>query len=143
MNEATQAGLDAVNKSRQMAVAAQAECLINRISANRKGIQGYQDQIAVEQKKNADLSNDLVTQKSVLGYEFTGTLNPNQVTILNAIKKINESRQEQVSLQFQKNSNVIDNHLKTIAALTGEINEWVKQLNALSVDVVTAAQVTG
>lgn len=143
MNEATTLGLAAVNKGRQIAVENQAVSLIGCITNNQKAIATYEASIKQEQEALAKLAGDVVTMKQVLGTEFTGTLNPNQVTIANAIKKHIDAKQEQVSLQSQGHINRMESSRTTIKGLELQIAEWRKQLAALSVDVVKAEQVVG
>lgn len=141
MNSATQAGLEAVNKSRQSAVEAEAQSLINLILSNQKCIAGYEQAIKLEQAELAKLADDTITQSGVMGVEFTGTLNSNQVTIANAIKKLNDSRQESVSLKSQKHINAVTRTQDTIKELDKQIAEWRDKLAKLAAEVVTAEQV--
>lgn len=140
-NIATTAGIAAVNKGRQIEVESKAQCLINRILGNQKSIVSYGESIAIEREDLAKIAGDVITQQSVMGAAFTGDLNPNQVTIANAIKKLNDAKQEQIALASQIIINRITNHQLTIAALEKQNEEYRKQLGELSADVVTETQV--
>jgi SMC interacting uncharacterized protein involved in chromosome segregation len=143
MNTATQVGLAAVNQSRQNEVEAKASNLINSILKSRNHIKVYRDHIETERKVLAEIGNDVITQDGVMGTEFPVELNANQVTILNVIKKLNDAKQEQVSLRSQKHINAINSYQDTIGNLNKQIAEWNKQLAELSVEVVTEAEIAG
>lgn len=143
MNSATTLGLDAVNKARQASVVATATSLIGMIVGNQKSIANYSKNITAEQEMLKALALDVVTQKSAMGTEFTGTLNENQKTILEAIKAHNDAKQGAVSLQSQRHINNIKANEANIALLENQIGDWRKQLSELSVDVVTPASVVG
>ena len=142
-NQATMAGIEAVNKNRQTEVSNKAQSLISLILSNRKSVKGYNVQIEDEQKKLAAIADDVVTQQLVLGTEFSAPLNPNQVTIVDAIKKINDAKQESVRLNSQHHTNNILRIQSTIKEIEKSTADLVKQLNELSTDVVTVSMVTG
>jgi len=142
-NQATMAGIEAVNKNRQTEVSNKAQSLISMILSNRKSVKGYNVQIEDEQKKLAAIADDVVTQQLVLGTEFSAPLNPNQVTIVDAIKKINDAKQESVRLNSQHHTNNILRIQATIKEIEKSTADLVKQLNELSTDVVTVSMVTG
>lgn len=141
VNQATALGINAVNKARQSTVEAEAQVLINAILANNKSIKSYQKSISDEQVKLNELALDVVDQRGVLGLEFGTPLNPNQVTIVNAIKKINDARQESVSVVSQGHINRIKQYEATIAALNKSNDETRKKLTELAVDVVSIESV--
>lgn len=142
-NNATTLGIQAVNKVRQSQVEAKASDLINRILANQKSIKGYQEQIVAEQKLLGAIADDVITQKDAIGSEFTPPLNPNQATILEVIKKMNEARQSSISLSSQTHINRIEQSKATIVNLEKQIAEWRKMLSELAVEVVTVEGITG
>lgn len=117
--------------------------LINSITSTQKSIKSYEDAIAAERKLLAAVADDVVTQASVLGTEFTPPLNPNQATIAEAIKKTNDVRQESVKLKGQAHINAIKRAQETVEALNKNVAEYRKQLGELSVEVITETQVTG
>ena len=137
------AGVDAVNKARQSEVLAKAQTLINGIIQNNRSIKEYNEHIAGEQKRLKEIADDVVTQEVVLGAEFAAPLNPNQVTIVEAIKKINEARQGTIALNGQHISNQILRSQDAIKLANKSNDELRKQLSELSVDVVTVTTVAG
>jgi len=142
VNQATVLGVNAVNKSRQAEVESKAQNLIGQILGNQKTIKSYEATIAEEQGKLKVLALDVIDQKSVLGSEITAQ-NVNQVTILNAIKKLNDARQESVSIQSQGHINKIKGYEATVKNLNAQIAGWRSELSQLAAEVVTAEQVVG
>lgn len=142
-NQATVLGVDAVNKVRQSEVLAKATSLINGILANNKTIKCYKECIVEERKKLAAIADDVVTVASIMGTEFSTPLNPNQQTIADAIKKINEQRQATIALNGQHHSNQILIKQDGIKMIEKSNEELRKQLAELGVDVVTLTAVAG
>lgn len=142
-NNATVLGLNAFNAAKQKDVENRAANLIAQILSNQRTVKGYEKNITEEQVKLNELALDVVDQTTVIGAEFSTPLNPNQQTILNAIKKLNDARQETVSLQSQAHINRIKGYQDTIKNLNTQISEWRKQLAELAVDVTTIANITG
>ncbi len=142
-NQATVAGVDAVNKARQAEVLAKAQSLINGIVGNNGRIKEHNEQIVYHQGVLKEMAEDVVTQKSVLGADFTGPLNPNQATIAEAIKKINEAKQASVSLNAQHQTNAVLREQAAIKLLENSNADLRNQLNELAVDVVTITTVAG
>lgn len=144
MNTVANLGVSAINKARQADVEAKAMRLINLIDGNQKSIKCINERTAGFQAEHQKLAEDVVKQEDVLATPISGaTLNPNQVTILNAIRKINDSKQEHVSLQSQGLINKIDANNKQVAGLNKQIGEWREELSKLSVDVIDAEVVLG
>jgi len=135
------AGVEAVNKSRASVVEAKAQDLISKIMNNRKSIEAYEPLIKAEQDSMNKLALDTITAADMFGSQPTGEPNQNQVTILNAIKKMNDARQQNVELSSQSLINKIEGYRKTQNSLQVQIAEWQKQLRELSVDVVTTESV--
>jgi len=142
-NTAAVLGVEAVNKVRQADVLAKAQSLINGILANNKAIKCYKETIAEEQKKLAAIADDVVTQASIMGTEFSAPLNPNQLTIVDAIKKINEARQASIALNGQHHSNQILSKQEAIKVIEKSNEDLRKHLSELGVDVVTLTTVVG
>lgn len=141
MNTATTLGLDAINKSRQAMVESEAKQIIDLILLKRKGIKVHQDTIKLEQESLEKLANDVILQRDVLGREYTGTLNVNQVTIAKVIAAMNDANTKKVELVSQSHLNRIDHARKQIASLEKEIAEWIGKMEKLEADVITLDQV--
>lgn len=142
-NTATTLGVEAVNKARQTEVSDKAQRLIKLILDNNKAVKCLEGQIAEEQKALAAIAEDVVTQQVVLGTEFTPPLNPNQATILEAIKKINESRQASIALKGTGHANNVLRMQETIKCTEKNNEDLRKQLGELAIDVVTVSAVAG
>lgn len=140
---ATTLGVEAVNKVRQGQVEDKAVRIINQILDNQKSIAAYQKSIEANQAGIRELSLDVVSQTSVIGAEFSTPLNANQVTIANAIKKINDARQSGVELKSQVFVNRIEADRAQIAAFEKSNSELRKALAELAVDVVTVESISG
>lgn len=143
VNQATVLGINAVNKSRQADVESKAQNLIGQILGNQKTIKSYDALVTEEKVKLNELALDVIDQRTVVGSEFGTPLNPNQVTILNAIKKLNDARQESVSIVSQGHINKIKGYEATIKNLNTQVDGWRKQLAELAAEVVTPEQVVG
>jgi len=143
MNQATTLGVEAVNKTRQTEVLNKAQSLINSILTNNKSIKCYESQIVDQQKALAALADDVVTQAAVLGAEFSAPLNPNQLTIVEAIKKTNDARQATVAMNGQHHTNEVLRLQAAIKMANKSNDELRKQLSELAVDVVTVSAVAG
>jgi len=141
-NNAVKLGVEAFNKANQAVVEQQAVALIRQIRCNQGYIAANEKSIDGIKKQHDELAEDVVTQKRVLGTEFTGPLNPNQQTIVNAIKALNDANQEAVKVNSQGFINSIKSLENTNASYRKSNEELMKQLNALSVDVVTVEAVT-
>lgn len=143
VNNATVLGINAHNAAKQKEVELKAMSLINQILGNQKSIKSYEKQIADEQVKLNELALDVVDQNSVIRAEFGTPLNQNQQTILNAIKKLNDARQESVSLTSQGHINRIKGYQDTIKNLNTQIAGWRKELGELAVEVATVEGIVG
>ncbi len=142
-NQATVLGINAFNAGKQAEVEAKAKQLIGLILGNQKSIKCYGVQIKEVQVSLNELALDVVDQNTVVGAEFSTPLNPNQVTILNSIKKLNDERQASVSVQSQGHINRIKGYQATIAALNKQITEWREELSKLAADTATVEGITG
>jgi hypothetical protein len=141
-NQATVAGVDAVNKARQTEVLNKAQSLINGILGNNRTIKDCQVRIVEQQKCLAEIADDVVTQAGVLGADFSAPLNPNQQTIVEAIKKVNDARQATVALNGQHHTNEVLRLQGAIKVANKSNEDLRKQLSELSADVVTVGTVT-
>lgn len=140
-NTAIGLGVSAFNQAKQNEVEQKAKGLVALIIGAQKAIKDNEEFIKTEQDCLLKLADDAVTQASVIGTQWTGELNPNQVTIVNAIKKLNDDKQDQVKLLSQKHVNKIDLYRSTIKGLNDSIVDYRKQLTELSVDVATVESI--
>lgn len=142
-NAAIALGLNATNEQRQRNVAAQAQQKIAYILENRKNIEGYQASRKARQEELDKLALDVVTYESVTGKPLPTTPNANEVTIIKAIAAMNEAKQNSVKAKSQLAIDSITSYDASIASIEKNIAKLVEELGALSLDVVTEAQVVG
>ena len=140
-NNAVNLGVNAYNAAQQAVVEEKAKGLISLIVSSQKSLKDYDGFIKLEQESLQKLADDAVTQSSVIGTQWTGELNPNQVTIVNAIKKLNDDKQDQVKLLSQKHINKIEGYRSTVKGINETIADLRKQLNELGVSAVTVESV--
>lgn len=143
MNEATKLGIEATNNARQAGVSAVAQQKIGFILEERRKIEDYKKAKASVQESLNKLALDLVTYEQVTGSELPETPNANQATIIKAIEGRNASNQINIKAQSESYVNSITSYDKSIKATEDRIKVLVDELNKLSVDVVTEAQVVG
>ena len=143
INNAALLGINAHNEAKQKEVVSKAQSMITLIVAALAATKANKEAIAKEQEKAQALALDVIDQKAVLGTEFTGELNMNQVTILKAIEEQNKARQESVKITAQAITQRIDSYNKGIKAQEEHIAKLRKELNELAADTVTVSQIVG
>ena len=142
-NNATVLGINAHNEQRSKQAVGKAQTLIANILTCQANIKGNESAIAEEQKRLAAIADDMVTLKGVVGYEFSGELNMNQITIAKAVEEANKVRQDNVRVQTQAIVNRIDSYQKAIKANNECIEKNRKELSEIAADTVTVAQIVG
>jgi hypothetical protein len=136
-------GIELVNKSRVAQVEADAAALIKQIIDQKASIDSRRVSIKLEQDCLVALGNEILTQRGVLGTEWTGDLNMNQVTILKSIEALNKAKQGVVDLKSQGHTNNIIKQLDAIKGHEKVIAELQEKLGKLAVEVVTPSTVLG
>lgn len=129
-----------MNASNQKNVEGQAQVIIGRILNEQSAKAMFAKQIESFQAELNKLSQDVVSQQSVLGTTLGN--NPNEVTIAKAIAKMNEDRQKSVETQATSLTSCIVNKQAEVTAADKRIAELRKQLSELTVPIVDAAAVT-
>lgn len=143
MNNIIQNAIATINASNQKNVEGQAQVIIGRILNERMTVNSLDESMAAYLTELNKLSLDVVDAKSVLGRDIGSTPNPNEVTIANAIAKLNEDRQKSVEIQSNSLLSCFKGKQAQKVESDKRIADLVKQLNELTVPTVDASVITG
>lgn len=144
MNNATiQRGVDAFNEAQQNAVEAKVVAFIRSINSEKSQIKTYEDNIELLRKEAQAVIDDVITDVSVMGSRVEVAGNPNAQTFVNAIAKINATRQANVTAQTERITARITELQNNIKACNKRIAEVQVEAAKLAAATVTVTDVMG
>ncbi len=141
-NITTQA-VAAVNKQKTDALVEIVMGKMVYIGKEQEKIKGYEKAIAEFQKTLVAMADDVLKPEDVLGRGASMNPTPNEVTILEAIKKRNEEKAASIAANSKSNVATIDGFRNSIKGCEGRIADIRKEIDALTVEEVTVASVLG
>lgn len=144
MNNATiQRGVDAFNEALQQDVEAKVVSFIRSIKTEQAAVKGYEVSIELLRKEAQAVIDDVITDVSVMGSRVEVTGNPNAQTFVNAIAKINATRQANVTAQTERITARITELQSNIKACNKRIAEVQSEAAKLAAATVTVTDVMG
>lgn len=137
------AGVELINKDRLEFAAGLAAGIIRSIEAEQAEIKKQEIAIEAARDNLKRLSESVVTPESVLGTAAPINPNMNDITILKAIKDVNEGRQANVAVRAKSYAEEVASMQRTIELCTKNIAELRDALSKVSAKTVETETIVG
>ena len=137
------AGIELINKDRLEFAAGLAAGIIRSIEAEQAEIKKQEIAIEAARDNLKRLSESVVTPESVLGTAAPINPNMNDITILKAIKDVNEGRQANVAVRAKSYAEEVASMQRTIELCTKNIAELRDALSKVSAKTVETETIVG
>ncbi len=133
----------ALNKSKNDTLVEKVMAKMIYIGKEQAQIEVYRKEAAAFQKTVAAMADDVITPEQVFGRPASLTPTPNEVVILEALKKRNEDKAKSIANNAKNNVDVIDGIQNSIKGCEGRIAEIRAEINKMTVEEVTVATIMG